>query len=95
MIQITITSADIKEMKGIAKVSQRPYHIRIQTAYAFPVDGDGVIAEMPDKFEILLEADQSPYPRGKYFLKPSSVTVSREGRLECRPQLAPVPTVKA
>lgn len=95
MINIVITSSDIREMKGIAKTSLKPYHIRIQTAYAFPIDKDGVVAEMPDKFEILLEADQSPYARGKYVLQPSSVSVSRDGKLEVRPRLAPVAAFKA
>lgn len=90
MINIVITSSDIKELKGNGKASGKPYHLRIQTAYAFPVDVDGVVSEMPDKFEILLESDQTPYPRGKYLLQPSSVSVSRDGRLEVRPRLAPV-----
>lgn len=95
MIQIVITSSDIREMKGTAKVSGRPYHMRAQTAYAFPISADGEIAEMPDKFEILLDADQKPYPRGKYQLQPSSISVSRDGKLEVRPRLAPVASVKA
>lgn len=95
MLQIVITSSDIREMKGTAKVSGKPYHMRVQTAYAFPIDKEGVIAEMPDKFEILLEADQTPYARGKYQLQPSSISVSRDGRLEVRPRLAPVASSKA
>lgn len=95
MIQIVITSSDLKELKGTAKGSGKPYHLRIQTAYAFPIDKDGVIAEMPDKFEILLEADQVPFPRGKYQLQPSSISVSRDGRLEVRPRLAPMTPPKA
>jgi hypothetical protein len=95
MINIAITSPEIREMKGTSKTSGKPYHMRIQTAYAFPVDKDGVVSEFPDKFEIALDADQTPYPRGKYQLHPSSVAVSRDGRLECRPRLVPVPTGKA
>lgn len=95
MIQIVITSPDIREMKGTAKVSGKPYHMRIQTAYAFPVDKDGVVAEMPDKFEIALEADQVPYPRGKYSLQDSSLSVSRDGKLEVRPRLSALVASKA
>lgn len=90
MIQIQITSPDIREMKGIGKTSGKPYHMRIQTGYAFIVSPDGAIADFPDKFEIALEADQSPYPRGKYTLQPSAVYVSRDGRLNVAPRLAPV-----
>lgn len=93
MIQIVITSPALREMKGISKAN-KPYHMRIQTAYAFPVDADGVVSEMPDKFEIALDADQSPYARGKYTLQDSSVFVSRDGRLEVRPRLAPVAASK-
>jgi len=92
MIEIIITSPEVKELKGIAKVSQKPYHLRIQTAYAATVNRDtGEVSEIPDKFEILLDGDQAPYARGKYQLAPSSLYVSREGRLELVPRLAPVP----
>lgn len=92
MINVAITSPDIREMKGVAKASGKPYHMRIQTGYAFTVAADGTIADFPDKFEIALDADQVPYPRGKYTLQPSAVFVSRDGRLEVRPRLAPVAT---
>lgn len=96
-IRIVITSPEIREMKGIGKISQKPYHMRIQIAHAFPVDKDGVIAEFPDKFEIALDSDQAPYPRGNYTLQPSAIYVSRDGKLSISPRLAPAaaPTVKA
>lgn len=90
MIKIVVTSPEIREMKGVGKTSGRPYHMRIQTAHAFPVDRDGVIGEFPDKFEIALDADQSPYPRGSYTLQPSALYVSRDGKLEVRPRLTPM-----
>lgn len=89
-IRIVITSPEFREMKGIGKVSNKPYHMRIQTAHAFPVDKDGVIAEFPDKFEIALDADQAPYPRGNYTLQPSAIYVSRDGKLSVSPRLTPV-----
>jgi len=90
MIKIAITSPDIREMKGIGKASGKPYHMRIQTAHAFTVSLDGVLSEFPDKFEIALDADQTPYARGTYTLSPSAVYVGREGRMEVRPRLVPV-----
>ena len=87
MIKIVISSPEIREMKGIGKTSGKPYHMRIQTGYAFTVSPDGVVVDFPDKFEIALEADQVPYARGQYTLSPAAVFVSREGRLECRPRL--------
>lgn len=95
MITIAITSPEIREMKGIGKTSLKPYHMRIQTAHAFTVSVDGVLAEFPDKFEIALDEGQFPYPRGKYVLADSSVMVSRDGRLEVRPRLVPAPAAAA
>lgn len=91
MIQIRITTPEIREMKGIGKTSGKPYHMRFQTGYAFVVDKDGVVGDFPDKFEIILEPEQAPYARGSYTLQPSALFVSRDGRLEVRPALAPVP----
>lgn len=96
MIKIVITDTPLRELKGNAKVSGKPYHMRIQTGYAFTVSPDGVVSEFPDKFEFSLEDGQAPYPRGTYTLQPSSVVVGREfGRLELTPRLAPVTAPKA
>lgn len=94
MIKIAITSPDVREMKGVGKASGKPYHMRIQTAHAFTVDKDGVVAEFPDKFEIALDAEQAPYQRGAYTLHPASLYVGREGRIELRPRLVPVAPAK-
>lgn len=91
MIKIAITSSDIREMKGIGKTSGKAYHLRFQTGHAFTVAKDGVLSEFPDKFEIILEDGQLPYPRGQYTLSPSALYVSRDGRLEVSPRLVPLP----
>ncbi len=95
MIKIVISSPSIVERKGVSKTTNKDYHLRIQTGHAFGVDTDGVIGEFPDKFEILLDKDQTPYAKGVYTLSPSAVFVSREGRLDIRPRLMPVPTGKS
>lgn len=95
MIKIAITSPEIREMKGVGKTSGKPYHLRFQTAHAFTVDEDGAVAEFPDKFEIILNEGQAPYARGYYQLQPSSLYVSREGRIECSPRLAPMAAAAA
>lgn len=91
MIKITITSPDVREMKGIGKTSGKPYHLRFQTGYAYTVSPDGVLAEFPDKFEISLDTDQAPFARGHYTLAPYSVYVDREGHMSVRPRLLPLP----
>lgn len=90
MIKIVITSPDVRNMTGVGKTSGKPYDFNIQTAHAFTVTADGVVAEFPDKFEIMLDKGQAPYPRGSYTLSPVSVQVSRDGRLEVKPKLTPV-----
>lgn len=90
MFAITITSPNIVERQGVGKVSNKPYHLRIQTGYLHTVGDDGNPNEIPDKFEFLLDKDQAPYPRGRYQLHPSAVQVSRDGGLEVRARLAPV-----
>lgn len=94
-MKIIVSSSDIVERKGVAKLSGKDYHLRIQTAYAFTVSADGVIPPFPDKFEILLDPDHAPYAPGNYDLSPSALFVSREGRLEVRPRLTPVPAGKS
>ena len=91
MIKIVISNPEVREMKGVGKTSGRPYHMRFQTGHAFAVDKDtGAVAEFPDKFELQLDDGQLPYSKGAYQLSPSSLYVSREGRLECRPRLLPL-----
>ena len=87
MIKIQILTADLREMKGVGKTSGKPYHMRIQTGYAFTVGNDGAVAPFPDKFEIALEETQQPFQPGVYTLAPNSVYVNRDGRLEMRPRL--------
>lgn len=89
MIKIAITSPDVREMKGVGKTSGKPYHMRFQKAHAFTVDKDGVVAEFPDKFEIILEEGQVPYARGAYVLGPSSIYVNRDGNLDISAKLVP------
>lgn len=95
MTKIFITSPEIREMKGIGKTSLKAYHLRFQNAHAFTVNAEGVVAEFPDKFEIMLEDGQFPYQRGYYTLAPNAIQVSRDGKLEVRPRLVPAPVVAA
>ena len=95
MIRIVITSPEIREMKGLAKATGNPYHMRFQTAHGYTVDQDGAEGEFPDKFELMLEKDQIPYPRGKYTLHPSAFRISRDGKPEFLARLAPALSASA
>jgi len=90
MIKIVITSPEVRNMQGVGKTSGKPYDLNFQTAHAFTVGADGVQAEFPDKFEIMLDKGQAPYARGTYTLSPAAVFVSRDGNLDIRPRLVPV-----
>jgi len=90
MIRILIHSADVREQKGVSKTTQKPYHLRIQTGYVWCVDSQSNPPPFPEKFEILLDAEQSPWPAGEYQLHPSSIYMSRDGKLSLSPRLAPV-----
>jgi len=95
MIKILVTSATVRNMKGVGKTSGRPYDMNFQTAYAYVVNQEtGEVSEIPDKFEFTLQTGQAPYPRGSYTLSPSACYVSRDGHLELVPRLVPVPAAK-
>ena len=89
MILVTVAQNTVRELKGVAKVSGKPYHLRIQTAYAHTVDKDGNKPPFPEKFEVMLDNDQAPYAVGSYTLHPSTLYVDRDGRLQCGVRLTP------
>lgn len=89
--KITISKPDLNVVKGVSAKSGKPYELRIQTGYLHSVSVDGVIGDFPDKFEFILEDGQPAYARGLYTLAPSAMQVSRDGRLELRARLVPVP----
>lgn len=96
MIKITILKQEAQHLKGVGKDSGKPYELAIQTGYAHTVDEDGVVAEIPEKFEFILGKgpDGHPLPalpRGQYTLAPSSFYVDRQGRLALNPRFVAVP----
>ena len=95
MTKIFITTPTVRNMKGIGGTSGKPYDINFQTGHAYTVGEDGVVAEIPDKFEFMLASGQLPYPRGNYTLAPSAVQVGRDGKLIVIPRLIAVPVAVA
>lgn len=90
MILITVAQSSVRELKGVSKTTQRPYHMRFQTGYAHTVDKDGNKPPFPEKFEIILDPDEPAYAPGEYTLHPSTLYVDRDGRLQCGVRLTPV-----
>lgn len=91
MIKIIVAQTTVRELKGVSKTTQRPYHMRFQTGYAHTVDKDGNAPPFPEKFEISLDTDQPAYAVGDYQLHPSAVYVDRDGRLAVSARLTPLP----
>jgi len=90
MLKVSFTSAPIEVIPYTSKKDGSPQQLRKQSGYLHVILEDGTPSPYPDKFGILLERDQAPYPAGDYVLHPSSVTVDRDGRLACHPRLTPV-----
>jgi hypothetical protein len=103
MNKIIVSSTALVERSGSkAQVSDKGFalppkdwSLRIQSAHIFTVGDDGVVGAFPDRFEILLDKGQEPYPKGEYKFSPSAVSVSNNGRLEIRPRLIPVSAGKS
>jgi hypothetical protein len=98
MINVTILSDRVREMKGVGKTSGKPYHLAFQDAYFYVCGPDGKPNELPDRAEIILEKDEFTgkhivHAPGKYVLHPSSIAVGRDG-LQITPKLVPVGTGK-
>lgn len=91
MIRIIVSKTTVRELKGNSKTSGKPYHLRFQDAFAYTVDEQGNSEPFPEKFEISLN-DQPAYAPGEYVLHPSSVYMSRDGKLSLSPRLVPAKT---
>lgn len=87
MIKITVAQTTVKDIRGTSATSQKPYHLRIQSAYAHTVDKDGNPPPYPERMEILLDGDSLPYAKGDYTLSSASIRVDKNGRLVISPRL--------
>lgn len=91
MIQISVKSTDVRNQRGNAKASGKPYDLNFQTVYVHTFDRNGKPNPYPEKVEIILEKDDqgSPlyYPVGEYTLDPRSFYVTRSGDLGLQPRL--------
>lgn len=95
MIKIRILTDKTQHLKGVGKASGKPYDMHLQTGYAFTIDGDGTVSEIPEKFEFVLDQEQPPFQRGDYTLTPDAVYIDRNGRMGINPKLKPVPAKAA
>lgn len=96
MVKIQITAAPIEERSGVAKLTQKPYHMRTQNAYLYTVSKEGVLCDFPEKFQISLDDGQVPYAPGAYTFSDASFFIDAQNfnRVSVRPRLVPFPAAK-
>lgn len=91
MIQVSVTSTEVRNQSGNAKASGKPYSLNFQTVYVHTYGRDGKKNPYPEKTEIILEKNEQGaalfYPVGEYTLAPESFYVDRSGNLAVSPRL--------
>ena len=94
MIQVSVTSTEVRNQSGTAKATGKPYSMNFQTVWFHSVDRNGVKNPYPEKAEIILEKDAQGaalfYPVGEYTMAPQSFYVDRSGNLAIAPRLVPL-----
>lgn len=99
MIQVSVTSTEVRNQSGNAKATGKPYSLNFQTVWLHTFDRTGKKNPYPEKTEIILEKNEQGaalfYPVGEYILAPESVYVDRSGNLAVSPRLIAKPTAAA
>lgn len=94
MIQVSVTSTEVRNQRGTAKASGKAYDLNFQTVWFHTHDRNGNKNPYPEKSEIILEKNEQGaplfWPTGEYTLSPSSVYVDRSGNLAIAPRLVPL-----
>lgn len=86
-IYVQVISDYIDELRGIAKHTGKPYHLRRQAAY---IMNDGLQA-YPTKFILMLRETEGAYQPGWYCVLPQSFDVDENKDLMVRVRLQPCP----
>lgn len=91
MIQVSVTSTEVRNQRGTAKASGKAYDLNFQTVWFHTFDRNGTKNPYPEKSEIILEKNEQGaplfWPIGEYTLAPSSLYVDRNGSLAIAPRL--------
>ena len=91
MIQVSVTSTEVRNQSGNAKETGKSYSLNFQTAWFHLYDRAGNKNPYPEKCEIILEKNEQGaalfYPAGEYTLAPESFYVDRSGNLAVSPRL--------
>ena len=94
IIQVSVTSTEVRNQRGTAKASGKAYDLNFQTVWFHTYDRQGNKNPYPEKSEIILEKNEQGqalfWPIGEYTLAPSSVYVDRSGNLAIAPRLVSI-----
>ena len=94
MIQVSVTSTEVRNQRGTAKASGKAYDLNFQTVWFHTYVRQGNKNPYPEKSEIILEKNEQGqalfWPIGEYTLAPSSVYVDRSGNLAIAPRLVSI-----
>ena len=94
MIQVSVTSTEVRNQRGTAKATGKLYDLSFQTVWFHTYDRQGNKNPYPEKSEIILEKNEQGqalfWPVGEYYLAPSSCYVDRSGNLAISPRLTPL-----
>ena len=94
MIQVSVTSTEVRNQSGNAKASGKPYSLNFQTVWVHTHDKTGKKNPYPEKTEIILDKNEQGaalfYPVGEYTLAPESIYVDRSGNLAVAPRLVAI-----
>jgi len=87
-IRIQVSSTDTRDTRYTSKRTGKPD--KEQTVWAFLTDRSGNPDPHPTRINVLMAADDQPYPVGDYTLHPSSFYVGDYGKLTLTTRLAPI-----
>lgn len=91
MLQISVTSTEVRNQSGNAKLTGKPYSLNFQTIWVHTVGKNGVKNPYPEKTEIILEKDANGaalyYTPGEYTFAPESIYIDRNGNVALSPRL--------
>jgi len=93
MLNVKVLNGEVRKIEGTSVRTNKPYSFRTQEAYISTFDPKtGKPHPYPQRIEITLGDEQTPYAVGDYQLSPFSLYVDRNGRLNVSPRLEPVRT---
>ncbi|RUS67988.1 hypothetical protein CUZ56_00484 [Saezia sanguinis] len=93
MLNVKVLSDAVIKHDGISARTNKPYSFRKQEAYISTFDPKtGKLRPYPQRIEITLGDEQTPYTVGDYQLSPLSLYIDKFGRLNVSPRLEPIRT---